>query len=71
VDSIVVIAQVARVQTLADGGIRWTFDVPETAVLQSANLMECKRLGAVVKMELIPTMPEDAKEEMEYGGRLK
>lgn len=36
-------AIVARVQTLADGGIRITLDLPETAIPQAAALMECKR----------------------------
>lgn len=44
-DAITFEAQVARVQTLADGGLRVTFDMPETAVLAAAQLMECKRLG--------------------------
>lgn len=38
-------AQVVKVQTLADGGLRVTFDLPETAILAAAHLMECKRVG--------------------------
>ena len=30
---------------MADGGLRFTFDVPETEVLAAAQLMECKRWG--------------------------
>ena len=33
-------AQVARVQTLADGAIRITFDLPEQTVMQAGGLME-------------------------------
>ena len=44
-------ASVARVQTLADGGIRITLDAPETAIMQAAQLMECKRAGAVLEIE--------------------
>jgi hypothetical protein len=40
-------AVVQKVQTLADGGLRFTFDAPETEVLAAAELMECKRLGVV------------------------
>lgn len=36
-------AIVARVQTLVDGGLRITLDLPETAIPQAAWLMECKR----------------------------
>jgi hypothetical protein len=38
-------AEVNKVQTLADGGIRITLDMPETAIAQAAMLMECKREG--------------------------
>ena len=36
-------AIVYKVQTLVDGGLRVTLDLPETAVMQVAELMECKR----------------------------
>lgn len=38
-------AAVSRVATLADGGLRITMDLPETAILEAAQLMECKRSG--------------------------
>ncbi len=38
-------AAVFKVQTLVDGGIRVTLDLPETAIAQAAMLMECKRAG--------------------------
>jgi hypothetical protein len=47
-DDIVFPAQVARVQTLADGGLRFTLDAPESAILQAAELMTCKRFGKVL-----------------------
>jgi hypothetical protein len=34
---------VYKVQTLVDGGIRITLDLPEQAIPQAAMLMECKR----------------------------
>ena len=43
-------ATVAKIQTLADGGIRITLDLPETAALIAAKLIECKRWGAVLKV---------------------
>ena len=36
-------AAVARVTTLADGGLRVTLDLPESQILAAAWLMECKR----------------------------
>jgi len=35
---------VAKVQTLVDGGIRVTFDLPETEIESAAWLMNCKRI---------------------------
>ncbi|HLA80424.1 MAG TPA: hypothetical protein VJP78_02170 [Thermoleophilia bacterium] len=37
------VAVVAKVQTMVDGGIRVVLDLPETAIKQAAELMECKR----------------------------
>jgi hypothetical protein len=42
------VAVVSRVGTLADGGLRFTFDVDESQTLQAAELMECKRMGIVL-----------------------
>lgn len=36
-------AEVYKVQTLVDGGLRVTLDLPETAIPQAAMLIECKR----------------------------
>ena len=47
-------AQVARVGTLADGGLRFTLDAPETAVMQAAQLMECKRFGVMLQIFITP-----------------
>lgn len=44
-------ASVEKVQTLVDGGIRVTLDLPEDAIKQAAMLMECKR-------EMIPLAVE-------------
>ena len=44
-------ATVARVQTLADGGVRITLDMGEDSVMQAAQLMECKRFGVVLDVK--------------------
>ena len=44
-------ATVYKVQTLVDGGIRVTLDLPETAIAQMAQLAECQRLAAVLHVE--------------------
>lgn len=47
-------ASVAKVQTLADGGIRVTLDLPEQAIEQAASLMVYKREGVVLDVECKP-----------------
>ena len=49
-DAIEFIGTVSKVQTLSDGGLRFTFDAPESAILQAAELMTCKRFGQVLKV---------------------
>lgn len=53
-DKLVFPATVARVQTLADNGLRVTLDLPENAVVQAAQLMELKRIGAALKVTIDP-----------------
>lgn len=45
-------ASVEKVQTLIDGGIRITLDLPEDAIAQAAQLMACKREGIPLKVEV-------------------
>ncbi len=53
-DAVTFPAQVARVQTLADGGLRVTFDLPEGAVLAAAQLMEFKRWDVTGEVTYVP-----------------
>jgi hypothetical protein len=43
-------AEVQKVQTLVDGGIRVTLDLPEQAIPQMAQLAECHRQGKVLNV---------------------
>lgn len=45
-------ATVEKVQTLVDGGIRITFDLPEDAISAAASLMACKREGIPLRVEV-------------------
>lgn len=47
-------AQIIKVQTLADGGLRYTFDAQEDQVLEAAYLMECKRRGVPGRLTFKP-----------------
>ena len=40
--------QVQKVQTLADGGTRWAFDLPEGHAYESAILIVCQEEGALI-----------------------
>ena len=48
-------ATVAKVQTLADNGLRITLDLPETAIEQAAMLMAMKRAGVVLQLTAVRT----------------
>lgn len=47
-------ASIAKVQTMADGGLRVYFDLPEDAVESVAVLMQYKRLGVVADVVVTP-----------------
>jgi hypothetical protein len=52
VNAIAFPATVEKVQTLVDGGIRVTLDLPEDAIAQAAALMACKREGIPLRVEV-------------------
>lgn len=47
-------AEVSKVQTLVDGGLRITLDIAEDEIATAAKLMECKRFGVVLKVNAEP-----------------
>ena len=62
-DPIRVTMQVARVQTLADGGTRWTFDLSEGHALETATLIVCKEQGALIEAVMTPKFRDDIVEK--------
>ena len=44
-------AEVYKVQTLVDGGVRVTLNLPETAIAQMAQLAECQRFGVAIRIK--------------------
>jgi hypothetical protein len=50
-------AQVVKVQTLADSGLRLTLDLPETEIIAFAWLAQCKRDGIALNIRCDP-MPK-------------
>lgn len=65
-EKIVTLMTIEKVQTMTDGAIRVTLDMNETAIMQMAQLVECKRIGIVLKAEFTP-MTEDKQEEKHSG----
>lgn len=53
--------QVAKAQTLADGGIRITFDLPESAIVQMAELAAYQINGVVVDVVVTPRPAQQVK----------
>lgn len=48
------VAEVVKVQTLSDQGLRLTLDLSEDEIAAAAKLMECKRAGVAVKVMVEP-----------------
>ena len=53
-ESITFPAQVVKVQTLADSGLRLTLDLPETEIVAFAWLAQCKRDGVALHITAAP-----------------
>ena len=49
---------VYKVQTLVDHGIRVSLDLPESAIMQAAMLMECQRMAVVLEVNAVPVVQD-------------
>jgi hypothetical protein len=47
-----VLASVARVATLADQGLRITFDLPDDAIYAAAWLMACRQSSVAIRLDM-------------------
>lgn len=56
-------AVVAKAQTLVDGGLRITLDLPETAIEIVAKLMQVKREGAVLEIAAVPVLQKGTEDD--------
>lgn len=52
-DAICFQAQVAQVKTMADGGIRITLDLSETAIDTAKSMMEARQAGAILEIAAV------------------
>jgi len=51
-------AQIQKVQTLVDGGLRLTLDLSEKDLKAVTDLMECKQRGAILEVAALPIDPQ-------------
>jgi hypothetical protein len=67
------VAQVIKVETMADGGIRLTLDMPETEIDAAAAMMKAKQQSALVECAALFVKPlpvnvrQDEKESKRYS----
>ena len=59
---------VAQIKTMADGGLRFAFDAPETAIEAATELMRVKQAGGILEIAAIaiiktPVNMEDKKND--------
>lgn len=53
-------AQVSKVTTLADGGLRVVFDLAETEIEVAKQMMQAKQAGAVLEIAAVPVTEQKA-----------
>ena len=51
-------ATIYKVQTLVDGGIRITLDLPETAIQEATAIMQARQAGALLEVAAVAIDPE-------------
>ena len=61
-------ALIAKVQTMADGGIRVYLDLPENEVETAAVLMQYKRIGIVADVVITPKQDDGQERKNKDGG---
>ena len=62
-------AVVAQIRTLADGGLRFTFDAPEDAIAAMADLQAARVMGAVLDVVCTPKTLTGLDNETEKGSK--
>ena len=51
-------ATVAQVKTMADGGLRISLDLPETAIETATEMMKAKQAGALLECACVAVIAE-------------
>ena len=55
-ESILFPAEIIKIQTMVDGAIRLTLDLPADMIQTAALLMEAKQRGAVLEVAAVPVL---------------
>jgi hypothetical protein len=61
------VAAIAQVRTMADGGLRFTFDTDECEIVAAAWLMDCKRSGVAVTLKI--SVLQNSQEQIDGMGK--
>jgi hypothetical protein len=56
-------AQIFKIQTLVDGGIRITLDMSEKDIRQAGELMQARQAGAILEVVAVPVIVNPLLEE--------
>jgi hypothetical protein len=59
-------AEIIKIQTMVDGAIRLTLDLPANNIATAALLMEAKQRSAFLQIAALAILPSEAKEN-DYG----
>lgn len=62
-------AQIQKVQTLADGGLRLTLDLSEHEIETATKMMQCKVSGALLEVAAVPVKQERNRDNAEVSTR--
>lgn len=63
------VAEIIKVQTMQlTNQVRVTLDLPETCIMQMAQLAECKRAGVVVQVVVTPQHDDDVERLLDQIG---
>lgn len=59
-------AQVSKVTTLADGGLRVVFDLSETEIEVAKQMMQVKQAGAILEIAAVPIVADSVTQKWSF-----
>lgn len=62
-------ASVFQIRTLVDGGMNVTLSLSDKDIKQIAQLLECKKAGAVLEVAAVPVKQKKSQETKKANGR--